>query len=264
MRIHHLTFSANGYPTDMARMKNRHIVITGGASGIGAATAARFLDEGAKVAIWDRDPAALSAVQGNLPGALTVQCDITDPEQVDDAIDRSLIRMDGCDGLVNCAAVDTIMMLEDSDAAILRRMMEVNIIAPILLAKAMVRVFETGSTIVNLASAAAVRPLPGRSGYCASKAGVSMATKVLALELGARNIRANVVCPGVVDTPMLRGHWADVEDPQAARAEAMSRNVLGRIASPEEIVDGILYLSSHESSFVTGSTLVIDGGRAFL
>ncbi|MGN6764566.1 MAG: SDR family NAD(P)-dependent oxidoreductase, partial [Rhizobiaceae bacterium] len=99
--------------------------------------------------------------------------------------------------------------------------------------------------------------------YCASKAALIMATKALAMEIAGKEVRANVVCPGVIDTPMLRASFETAVDPDAAYRQILGRNILSRIARPEEVAHGILYLTSDEASFVTGSTLTVDGGRVF-
>jgi NAD(P)-dependent dehydrogenase (short-subunit alcohol dehydrogenase family) len=120
-----------------------------------------------------------------------------------------------------------------------------------------------GGTIVNVASGAALRPLANRTAYCASKAALVMFTKALALELAPLGIRANALCPGVIDTPMVRVSYENAADPEAALREILSRPALVRLGTVEEVANAALYLTGDESSYTTGSALVVDGGRAF-
>jgi NAD(P)-dependent dehydrogenase (short-subunit alcohol dehydrogenase family) len=120
-----------------------------------------------------------------------------------------------------------------------------------------------GGTIVAIASGAALRPLPERTAYCAAKAGLVMFCKALSIELAPRNIRVNAICPGIIDTPMWRASWEGAADPSAERARILDRYVIRRVGRAEEIADAALFLSCHESSYVTGAALAVDGGRTF-
>lgn len=247
----------------MSRLAGRRILVTGAASGIGAATVRCFLDEGASVAGLDIDWRG-APEKGRAGDALLVlQCDVVDFARVDTVVGEAATRFGGLDGLVNCAAVDEVRPLSESTADQWRRILDINVTAPMMLCRRALRAFTGPSSIVNVASAGALRPLASRAAYCASKAALTMATKVLAMEVAGRGVRANVVCPGVIDTPMLRASMQAADDPEAAYREVLSRNVCGRIATPDEVARGILYLMSDEAAFVTGSTLTIDGGRAF-
>jgi NAD(P)-dependent dehydrogenase (short-subunit alcohol dehydrogenase family) len=124
-----------------------------------------------------------------------------------------------------------------------------------------------GGTIVNVSSAAGLSPLKHRTAYCASKAGLQMASKALAIEAAAFNIRVNTVCPGAVETDLLRSSFASARpgepDEKAIRDAVRARYALNRIAEPEEIAAAIVWLSGPESSYVTGVALAVDGGRSF-
>jgi len=117
--------------------------------------------------------------------------------------------------------------------------------------------------MVLFASGAGLRPLPRRTAYCAAKGGLVMFAKTLALELGERNIRVNVICPGPVDTPMFRASYENAPDPEATLAMIRERYALRRVAGTDEIAACALFLTSHASSFVTGTAMAVDGGRTF-
>jgi len=115
---------------------------------------------------------------------------------------------------------------------------------------------------VNIASAAALKPVAGRTGYCASKAGLVMLGKALAME-AAPEVRVNSVCPGAIDTPLLRGSYENDENPGAVLQAITDRYLMRRIGDVDEVADAVLYLTSDESTFVTGTALAVDGGRTF-
>jgi NAD(P)-dependent dehydrogenase (short-subunit alcohol dehydrogenase family) len=115
----------------------------------------------------------------------------------------------------------------------------------------------------NIASAAGLRPLEHRTAYCAAKAGLVMFSKTLAVDLAPDNIRVNVICPGITNTPQFRSEYENAPDPQAELAGIMSLYLIKRIADPSEIAAAALFLTSAESSYVTGAALAVDGGRSF-
>lgn len=246
------------------RLAGRRILVTGAASGIGAATVRRFLAEGACIAALDIDGTGLEALRAAGGEALlSLQCDVSHYEEVDAALRKAAGQFGGLDGIVNCAAIDDVRPIAQSNADHWRRIFEINVTAPMMLCRLALELFTGPASIVNVSSAAGLKPLPNRTAYCASKAALIMATKALAMEIAGKEVRANVVCPGVIDTPMLRASFETAVDPDAAYRQILGRNILSRIARPEEVVHGILYLTSDEASFVTGSTLTVDGGRVF-
>ena len=181
------------------------------------------------------------------------------------AVAAGLDRFGKLDGVVNAAGADLTAPLEETGEAEWNRMMAVNLNGPYLVCRAILPALRRagGGTIVNISSAAALKPLRHRTAYCAAKAGLVTFGKALAIEAAEDGIRVNTICPGVVDTPMLRSSYEGLPDGDARLAELRSRNVLGRIADPAEIANAALFLSSDESSFVTGSVLAVDGGRSF-
>lgn len=246
----------------MARLDGRRIIVTGGASGIGRATCALFAAEGAKIAVLDRSEAAAQAVAGPI-GGIAVAADVADAEQVAVAVAKAAAGLGGVDGLVNAAGIFSAAGLADTTPALFAQTLAVNLTGTFLMVQAVAPLLLAAGqgTIVNIGSGVGITPTgPGSTAYVASKGGVIAMTKALAMEL-APTVRVNVVCPGAVETPMvasfLRLPDGDV-DPGIA-----SRYALKRPAAPEEIAAAILFLTAAESSFVTGVTLPVDGGRTF-
>jgi NAD(P)-dependent dehydrogenase (short-subunit alcohol dehydrogenase family) len=159
--------------------------------------------------------------------------------------------------------MDLVRSLDEMTPDDWQAVMNLNLTGPMLAARAALPHLRAagGGSIVTVASGAALLPLRHRTAYCASKAGLTMFTKALAMEAAQSGIRANVVCPGAVETDMLRGGFG--ADEAAERATVAGRYALGRIAAPSEIAEAILWLTSAEASFVTGAAVAVDGGRTF-
>jgi NAD(P)-dependent dehydrogenase (short-subunit alcohol dehydrogenase family) len=240
----------------MPRLTGRKILITGGASGIGRATCALFVQEGASVVVLDRNTADVADVRG-------IAADVSDAASVTRAMQEAAQAMGGLDGLVNAAGVFINKDLMGTDAQTWNTTIAVNLTGTFLCVQAAVPLLRQAAqaTIVNLASGVGLLPTGGGStAYVASKGGVIAMTRALAAEL-APGIRVNAVCPGAVETPMTDGTLRDASG--AIIPAIVNRYALGRPASPEEIAAAILFLTSHESSFVTGVSLAVDGGRTF-
>jgi len=239
----------------MARLAGRKILITGGASGIGKATAALFRQEGAAVAVLDR--------AGDARDGVFVTVDVADAASVQQAVRTAEAALGGLDGVVNAAGIFSAAGLADTTAELFSRTLAVNLMGTFLVVQAAAPILLAGGTgtIVNIGSGVGIVPTgPGSTAYVASKGGVIAMTKALAMEL-APTVRVNVVCPGSVETPMTAGflrNAAGEVDPAVA-----ARYALRRPASADEIAAAILFLTSAESSFVTGVTLPVDGGRTF-
>ncbi|GGG49653.1 short-chain dehydrogenase [Caldovatus sediminis] len=248
----------------MARLRGRRVLVTGAASGIGRATARRFAAEGARVALLDRDATGLEAAARE-GGGTPLPCDLLDTAAVAPAVERAAAALGGLDGVVCAAGVDLIRKVEAMSPEDWARVIGVNLTAPMLVCRAALPAMRAsgGGAIVLIASGAGLRPLPDRTAYCASKAGVVMFGKTLAIELAADNIRVNAICPGIVDTPMFRRSWERAADPQAELAVILDRYAIKRIGTPEEIAAAALYLVSDEAGYVTGAALAVDGGRTF-
>ena len=245
----------------MTRLADKAALITGGESGIGLATARRFADEGAKVVVVDLDDQRGAEVADELGGTY-VSCDVTDPGQVDAMVARTIETYGTIDIAFNNAGIsppddDSIL---DTGLDAWRRVQEVNLTSVYLCCKAVLphmRAQGRGS-IINTASFVAVMgAATSQISYTASKGGVLAMSRELGVQFAREGIRVNALCPGPVDTPLLRELFA--KDPERA-ARRLVHVPMGRFADPVEIANAVVFLASDESSFVTASTFLVDGG----
>jgi NAD(P)-dependent dehydrogenase (short-subunit alcohol dehydrogenase family) len=235
------------------RLKGRRIIVTGAASGIGRSTAQLFAREGAAVGLFDRDKEKLQAAAEQI-GGLAFPVDLTDDEAVASAVGEAAAALSGIDGVVNAAGIMFRGHAVDVSAQDWRKVIDINLTGTYNIVRSSIPwlLQETSATVVTIASAAGLLPnSPGYTAYAASKGGVIALTKALAAEL-APTVRVNTVCPGMVDTAMADGHRGNV-----------GNYALNRLADPVEIARAILFLTSSESSYITGSALATDGGRSF-
>jgi NAD(P)-dependent dehydrogenase (short-subunit alcohol dehydrogenase family) len=240
-----------------ARLKGRRILITGAASGIGLATARLFVEQGARVGLLDRNEAATAAIAEELGGS-AVAVDVTDQDAVNAGVAAIAAELGGLDGLVNCAGIGNAGRADAADYAGWHQTLAVNLTGPYLITVAALPFLKQAetATIVNVSSGFALCPTATFGAYSASKAGLLAWTKVLAQEL-APSIRVNATCPGATDTPMMRlAHGNDTSTWGVGRA-------LGRSSEPLEQAHAILFLTGPESSYITGTTLSVDGGKAY-
>ncbi|MBT9331550.1 SDR family NAD(P)-dependent oxidoreductase [Paracidobacterium acidisoli] len=237
-------------------------VVTGGAQGIGRRTAELLAERGCRVAIMDlREPAetiqAIAAAGGE---AFAYAGDITDEAAVERFVERVFERYGRADVLVNNAGVSLITPAEQTEAVDYRRVLEVNLVAPFLLAKAFGgKMLAAGSgSIVNVASVAGLLGISDRAAYNASKHGLIGLTRTLAAEWGGRGVRVNAVCPGWVKTEM---DVADQAGGSYSDADIVGRVPMARFASTDDIARAIAFLADGaESGFVNGQCLAVDGG----
>lgn len=245
-------------PDPTGKLAGRRILITGAASGIGLATARRFAAEGAALALLDCDAAGLEQVASQL-GAVALVADLIEEKQIIAAVAHAAARLGGLDGIANVAGIGSGTVVRDMGLSDWNRVIAVNLTAPFLVCReAIPHLAKAGAgSIVNVASGQALLPSgKGLSAYSASKAGLVTFSKSLAQEL-APDLRVNVVCPGVVDTSLL-----PAEMREAAKSPS-SPYALKRVGEAKEIAAAILFLTSDESSFVTGVALAVDGGRTY-
>ncbi len=243
------------------RLAGKVAVITGAKSGIGLATARLFAAEGAAVVLADIKDASeeAAAIRGR---CAVIPVDVANGRSVQQLVDRTLEEFGRLDVLINNAGIDLAKRITETDEADWDRIMSVNLRGVFLCSKAAVLVMRDcgGGVIVNVASELGIVGGSEIAAYCASKGGVVQLTKAMAVDHAAENIRVNCVCPGPVDTPLLRNIIAAASDPAAEELRIVSKTLLRRLARPGEIAGAILFLASDESSYMTGSIVAVDGG----
>lgn len=225
----------------------RVAVVIGGASGIGAAVAARLKGEGLRVIVAD-----LTAVQADE----VIAVDVSDEESVVRLFDRVLSEHGRLDVVVNSAGVSTLGLIEELDAAEFRRVVDVNLTGGFLVLKHAGQRLGQGGSMVSLTSLNARQPGTGMAAYCAAKAGLAMLTEVAALEWGPRGIRVNAVSPGLVITPLT----APALDIPGIEQDYLENMPMGRAGTVEDVANAVWFLCSEESSWMTGEVLDLNGG----
>ncbi|MGA8528844.1 MAG: SDR family oxidoreductase [Acidobacteriaceae bacterium] len=242
--------------------KDRVAVVTGGAQGIGRRTAEVLAEKGYRVAIIDLREAVetVEGIRQRGGEAMTFAGDVTDESAVERFAEQLMETWGRTDVLVNNAGISLIRAAEETSAEEYRRMLEVNLVGPFLMAKAFgKRMLRAGSgSIVSVASIAGLVAVADRAAYNASKHGLVGLTRTLAAEWGGRGVRVNAVCPGWVKTEM---DVADQAGGSYTDADITQRVPMGRFATPEDVARAIAFLADErESGFVNGHTLVVDGG----
>lgn len=239
--------------------------VTGAGSGIGRATALAFAEAGASVTIADISEAGLSEtahmIEAKGGTALVKRCDVTSSDQVKAALDATISRFGRLDAAFNNAGIEQPgASIVDLDEALLDRVLNVNLKSVFLCMKHQIPLMlkNGGGAIVNTSSGAGVMAIRNQSGYCASKFGVTVASKVAALEYADKGIRVNALCPGIIDTPMIARYTGDTEE---GRANIIKQEPVGRMGRPEEIAATVLFLCSDSGAFITGHALVADGAQ---
>jgi NAD(P)-dependent dehydrogenase (short-subunit alcohol dehydrogenase family) len=247
-------------------MIDKVALITGGASGIGRATALLFAQEGAAVAITDLNENAGQAVVAEITHAggraIFEPADVTRAADCPRVVERTLREFGGIHILFNNAGIirrASVLELSEGDWD---RVMAVNVKAIYLMCREVIPIMAKngGGVIINTSSGWGLAGGPRAAVYCASKGAVVLLTKAMAIDHGPQKIRVNCICPGDTDTAMLRNEARQLDEPEEQFLAGSAKRPLGRVGTPEEIAQAVLCLASDASSFVTGTALVVDGG----
>ena len=242
----------------MFDLKGKVALITGGASGIGAATARRLTAAGASVIVADLNEAAAKALAAELPQAKGVAMDVTSAASIT-AVMQGLQQLDI---LVNCAGIGLVGSIAQTEEADYHRLMTVNVTSVFLVTKAALPLLlAVRGSIVNIGSVAGLIGVKQRFAYCASKGAVIAMTKQLAVEY-PKELRVNCIAPGTVQSPFVEGYLQKyhAHEIEKMRVELAARQPMGRLGTPEEIAATVHYICSAEADFMTGSVVTIDGG----
>jgi NAD(P)-dependent dehydrogenase (short-subunit alcohol dehydrogenase family) len=248
------------------RFRGKVVIVTGAGSGIGRATALAFAREGAAVAVADRGRAKAEAVATEATSgggrALAVECDVSNASECESAVKTTEAALGPLEILVNNAGIGTTGTLLTTGEADLERLLTVNVKGTWLMSRAALAVMvpRKRGVIVNAGSIAGLRAVADRAAYVTTKFAVVGLTKAMALDHVKDGIRVNAVCPGTTLTPWIDERLAEAPDRDAAMAALVARQPMGRLGSAEEMAAAYLFLASDESSFTTGTTLVVDGG----
>jgi len=242
------------------RLEGQTAWISGAASGIGAATARLFAEEGANVALVDIS--ANWGVFARATAAVFIQADVSVEDQVRDSLAQTVARFEGLHIIVNCAGLVQVKLLHEYDEADWDRLMGVNLKSIFFSVKHGLQHLKRHlrSYVVNVGSISSFVGQAATPAYTASKAAALGLSRSIALDYAAIGLRCNCVCPGITDTPMLREHLDKTPDPQAALARRLRRVPMRSALTPQDIARAVLYLSCEDSAGVTGTSLVVDGG----
>jgi 2-keto-3-deoxy-L-fuconate dehydrogenase len=236
----------------------QRVLVSGAASGIGAATAARFRADGCRVAGLDRDGHRL--VRGDLDAA--VVADVSDEKSVGDAVDEAAQALGGLDVVVASAGIAARGTVTETPLEEWERVFAVNVRGVFLTARAAIPHLRAagGGAIVNVASQLGLVAARSAAAYCASKGAVVQLTRAMAIDHGPEGIHVNCVCPGPTETPLLETYFGASEDPAAERRRYEQAQMHGRLVTPAEVADAIAYLASPRAASTIGAALVVDGG----
>lgn len=248
------------------RLKHKVAIITGAASGIGAATADVFAGEGARVLLADQNVAGAETMARRISAdgaqARALGMDVRVETDVQAMVRATLDAWGRIDILVNNAGVGSGDTILEFSAAEFNRVLGVNLLGPLLCCRHVIppMLAASGGAIVNVASISSTCGIPGQAIYAPSKGGLLQLTRQLAIEFAQRHIRVNAVSPGTIETPMIGGPVADPEQLSDKYKWLLARHPLGRFGQPAEVAKAILFLASDDASFITGANLAVDGG----
>jgi NAD(P)-dependent dehydrogenase (short-subunit alcohol dehydrogenase family) len=248
------------------RLQGETALITGGGTGLGRAIALAFAREGASVAVAGRRREPLQEVVREIEQgggkALAIGCDVANAEDATRAVAETAARFGRLTILVNNAGTLHVSTIETIPEEEWDRVMTVNVKGPFLMSRAALPQLREagGGAIVNIGSILGLIGAKERAAYCASKGSVTLLTKAMALDHADENIRVNCICPAIVETDLVRGLFDKASDGEALRRARAALMPLGRMGKPEDVAEMAVFLASHESSWMTGAAIPLDGG----
>ena len=250
----------------MTRLAGKVALITGGGTGIGRAIAVAFAREGASVAVAGRrlekvkEVAAEIGLQGI--AALPLVCDVTRAKDADDAVAETAKKFGKVNVLVNNAGTLSVSTVDTISEEDWDRVVAVNLKGSFLMSRAAIKEFRNagGGTIVNIGSVLGLVAMKDRAAYCASKGGVTLLTKAMALDHAHENVRVNCICPSIVETELVKGLFDDSAQGRRLRQSREGTIPLGRFGRPADVAELAVYLAAEESSWLTGAAIPLDGG----
>lgn len=248
------------------RLKNKVALVTGGGTGIGRACAELFAREGAAVVVSGRRSEPLQEVQRGIAAAggraLAHSCDVSRAADVEGLIAHAVKEFGTLSVVVNNAGLWMAATAEETSEADWDALMNVNLKGVFLVSRAAIPVLRRagGGSIINIGSILGLVGMKRRVAYAASKGGVTLLTKAMALDLGSDNIRVNCICPGIVETGMVRDVLGQSPDPEVERRRRIEQLAVGRIGQPEDVAHLAIYLASDESAWMTGAAIPLDAG----
>jgi NAD(P)-dependent dehydrogenase (short-subunit alcohol dehydrogenase family) len=251
---------------ELLSLEGKTAMVTGAASGIGRGTAFRLAEMGAAVALLDIDEtggmSTLVEIQNRGAAAVFLKCDVRSPADCRDAAETAVERWKKVDILCNSAGIairkDVVELTEDQ----WDRSLDVTLKGIYLLSHQVIphMIRAGGGSIINIGSGWSLKGGPKAAAYCAAKGGTVNLTRAMAIDHGKHNIRVNCVCPGDVDTPMLRSECAQLGDEFPVFMREAANRPLARVGTPQDIANAVLFLASPMSNWITGTALVVDGG----
>lgn len=249
------------------RLRGKVAIITGGGSGIGRATAILFAKEGSRVVVADVDEQkgqeTVNMIKRDGGDAILVRADVSKSADAKNLVEATLAEYGLLDIVFNNAGINPVGTVMDTSEEVWDRVIDTNLKGPFLVSKYAVPAMARagGGVIINNASVNGFVALPNEAAYDASKGGVVMLTKAMAVDHGPQNIRVNCVCPGNVDTPLIQGYIAGAPDREEARKLVYEKNaIIRRLITPEEVAHVVVFLASNEASAITGAAYLVDGG----
>jgi meso-butanediol dehydrogenase / (S,S)-butanediol dehydrogenase / diacetyl reductase len=250
----------------VTRLAGKVALITGGGTGIGRAIAVAFALEGAGVALAGRRLDKLKEVAGQVKkqggAAKAIECDVTRARDAERAVRETAKHFGRLNVLVNNAGILSAATVDKISEEEWDQVMAVNVKGPFLLSRAVLKEFRKtgGGAIVNIGSVLGLVAMKNRAAYCASKGGVTLLTKAMALDHAHENVRVNCICPAIVETELVKGLFGSGEQGQALRKARLATLPLGRFGKPTDVAELAVFLASEESSWLTGAAIPLDGG----